>query len=275
MDLLGCPIPGRQHDAAPHSMSKSHKVALVTGGAKRIGRAIVEDLAAHGWAVVIHCNASRIDADALASAIARNGGRASVVEADLADLAAVAGVVYDSATTFGKPSLLVNNASMLAEDHVGSLEPGLFNRQMTVNFAAPVFLAQAFAGIAESGSNIVNIVDQRAWRTAPTYFSYQMSKSALWAATHTLAQALAPRIRVNAIAPGPVLKNTRQEQGDFDAQAVALPLGRGPELAEFGRTIRYLVENGSITGQMIGLDGGQHLVWETPDMAEFDDKHEH
>jgi NAD(P)-dependent dehydrogenase (short-subunit alcohol dehydrogenase family) len=251
-------------------MTRPQNVAIVTGGARRIGRAIVEDLAAHGWAVAIHCNSSRIEADALAAAIVGTGGKAVVVQADLADLGSVAGVVYDSATKLGKASLLVNNASILAEDHVGSLDPALFNRQMTVNFAAPVFLAQAFAAEADSGSNVVNIVDQRAWRTAPTYFSYQMSKSALWAATRVLAQALAPRIRVNAIAPGPVLRNVRQEPGDFAAQSSALPLGRGPELAEFGRTVRYLVENRSITGQMIGLDGGQHLVWDTPDMAEFD-----
>ncbi len=207
--------------------------------------------------------------------LVRAGGRAAVVAADLADDRAPEAIVRESVAAFGAPSLLVNNASMLVEDHVGNLEPALFNRQMAVNFTAPVFLAQAFAGVAEPGGNIVNIVDQRAWRTAPTYFSYQMSKSALWAATRTLAQALAPRIRVNAIAPGPVLRNTRQAPGDFAAQARALPLGRGPELAEFGRTVRYLVENRSITGQMIGLDGGQHLVWETPDMLEFDDKHEH
>lgn len=259
-------------------MSTPHKTAIVTGGARRIGRAIVEDLAAHGWAVAIHCNHSRIEAESLAAKIVASGGRAAVVAADLADLASAAGVVYDSATKLGEPSLLVNNASILEEDHVGTLEPALFNRQMTVNFAAPVFLAQAFAATLaeEAEGNVVNLVDQRAWRTAPTYFSYQMSKSALWAATRTLAQALAPRIRVNAIAPGPVLKNTRQGPGDFDAQTTALPLGRGPDLAEFGRTVRYLVENRSITGQMIGLDGGQHLVWETPDMAEFktpDDEH--
>lgn len=251
-------------------MTTPQKVAIVTGGARRIGRAIVEDLARHGWAVAIHCNSSRIEADSLAAAIVAAGGAAAVIQADLADLGSVAGVVYDSATTLGKASLLVNNASILVEDHVGTLDPSLFNRQMTVNFAAPVFLARAFAAVAESDGNVVNIVDQRAWRTAPTYFSYQMSKSALWAATRTLAQALAPRIRVNAIAPGPVLKNTRQDPGDFAAQTVALPLGRGPDLAEFGRTVRYLVENRSITGQMIGLDGGQHLVWETPDMAEFE-----
>lgn len=257
------PAPGTE-------MTTSQKIAIVTGGARRIGRAIVEDLASHGWAVAIHCNSSRIEAESLAASIIAAGGVAAVIQADLADLGSAAGVVYDSATTLGKASLLVNNASILVEDHVGTLEPDLFNRQMTVNFAAPVFLAQAFAEVADSGANVVNIVDQRAWRTAPTYFSYQMSKSALWAATRTLAQALAPRIRVNAIAPGPVLKNTRQETDDFAAQTVALPLGRGPDLAEFGRTVRYLVENRSVTGQMIGLDGGQHLAWDTPDMAEFD-----
>ncbi|HET7715361.1 MAG TPA: SDR family oxidoreductase, partial [Bauldia sp.] len=200
------------------------------------------------------------------------GGRASVISADLADLAEVPRVIYDSATKLGKPSLLVNNASIFEEDHVGSLEPAFFNRQMTINFTAPVFLAQAFAETLAEGTegNIVNIVDQRAWRTAPTYFSYQMSKSALWAATRTMAQGLAPRIRVNAIAPGPTLKNIRQDPEKFQAQIEAIPLARGPDLAEFGRTVRYLVENRSITGQMIGLDGGQHLVWETPDMADFD-----
>ena len=253
-------------------MNSPGKVAVVTGGAHRVGRAIVEDLAAHGWAVAIHCNTSRIDAEAVAARIVGAGGSAAVVQADLADLDMARAVIYDSATTLGKASLLVNNASIFEEDHVGSLEPAFFNRQMTINFTAPVFLTQAFAAMLPAGAegNVVNIVDQRAWRTAPTYFSYQMSKSALWAATRTMAQALAPLIRVNAIAPGPTLKNVRQDPEKFQAQTEAVPLRRGPDLAEFGRTIRYLVENRSITGQMIGLDGGQHLVWETPDMADFD-----
>jgi NAD(P)-dependent dehydrogenase (short-subunit alcohol dehydrogenase family) len=253
-------------------MSPPLKVAIVTGGARRIGRAIVEDLAAHGWAVAIHCNSSRNEADSVAASIVAAGGNAAVMEADLADLGAVPAVVYEAATTLGKPSLLVNNASIFEEDHVGSLEPAFFNRQMTINFTAPVFLTQAFAATLPNGveGNVVNIVDQRAWRTAPTYFSYQMSKSALAAATRVMAQALAPRIRVNAIAPGPTLKNVRQEPEKFEDQTRAVPLGRGPDLAEFGRTVRYFVENRSITGQMVGLDGGQHLVWETPDMADFD-----
>jgi NAD(P)-dependent dehydrogenase (short-subunit alcohol dehydrogenase family) len=254
-------------------MTIAHKVAIVTGGARRIGRAIVEDLAAHGWTVAIHCNHSRIEAETVVEAIVASGGKAAVIVADLSDLRTVPGVVYESEATLGKASLLVNNASIFEEDHVGSLEPGLFNRQMTINLTAPIFLSQAFAEMLADGTegNIVNIIDQRAWRTAPTYFSYQISKSGLWAATRTMAQALAPRIRVNAIAPGPAMKNVRQSEEKFRRQTEAVPLGRGPELAEFGQTIRYLVENRSITGQMIGLDGGQHLVWETPDMADFDD----
>jgi len=256
-------------------MEADRRIAIVTGGAHRLGRAIVLDLAAHGWAVAIHCNSSRTEADALAAAIRDGGGRAAVLAADLTDLSNASRLVYDSATMLGKPALLVNNASTFAEDRFGDLDPAFFNRQMTVNFTAPVFLAQAFAAVtgADEG-NVVNMVDQRAWRTAPTYFSYQMSKSALWAATRVMAQALAPRIRVNAIAPGPVLKSSNQDDADFAAQVRHVPLRRVPALAEFGRTVRYLVENRSITGQMIGLDGGQHLVWDTPDMAEFESESE-
>jgi len=252
-------------------MTSLRKVALVTGGARRIGRAIVEDLAEHGWAVAIHCNTSEKEAEALAAMITEAGGAAVVVQADLADLAAIPGLIEDTAR-LGIASLLVNNASIFEEDHVGSLTPAAFNRQMTINFSAPVFLTQAFAAAlpeSEEGT-VVNIADQRAWRTAPTYFTYQMSKSALAAATRVMAQALAPRIRVNAIAPGPTMKNVRQDPDKFRLQTEAVPLRRGPELAEFGRTVRYFVENRSITGQMIGLDGGQHLVWESPDMADFD-----
>ena len=252
-------------------MTSERKVAIVTGGAHRLGRAIVLDLIEHGWTVAIHCNTSRIAADALASEIASTGGEAAVVAADLADPSNADRLVYDSATMLGKPSLLVNNASTFVDDRLGTLEPAAFQRQMTVNFNAPVFLTQAFAAtLGDDEGNVVNMIDQRAWRPAPTYFSYQMSISALWAATRVMAQALAPRIRINAIAPGPVLKSANQQDHDFDAQLRHLPLRHGPALAEFGRTIRYLVENRSITGQMIGLDGGQHLVWDTPDMAEFD-----
>jgi NAD(P)-dependent dehydrogenase (short-subunit alcohol dehydrogenase family) len=144
---------------------------------------------------------------------------------------------------------------------------------MAVNFESPVYLMETFAAAVpdDGDANIVNIIDQVVWRPTPRNVSYQLAKSALWTATQMFAQALAPRIRVNAIAPGPTLPNTEQSNDRFSQQARSVLLGRGPELAEFGRTVRFFVENRSVTGQMIGLDGGQHLSWETPDTAEFDE----
>jgi NAD(P)-dependent dehydrogenase (short-subunit alcohol dehydrogenase family) len=165
-------------------------------------------------------------------------------------------------------TLLVNNASIFEADEIGALDAELWHRQMTINLAAPVFLADAFAAALPSGveGNIVNIIDQRVWKPTPHYMSYQLSKSALLVATRTLAQALAPRIRVNAIGPGPTLPSPRQSEADFRRQASAIPLQRATDLADFGRTIRYLVATPSVTGQMIALDGGQHLAWQTPDI---------
>ncbi len=237
-------------------------IALVTGGARRIGCAIVADLAAHGWAVAIHCNHSRDEAEDLAAAIGRDGGRAVVVTGDLADPATPARVIGDAASALGPLTLLVNNASIFEFDAVGSLDRALWERQMAINLTAPVFLAEAFAGqIAEGAEgNVVNLLDQSIWRPTPTNFSYQISKAALAAATERLAQALAPHVRVNGIAPGPALPSVRQTDEGYRQLVGATPLRRAPALTEFGRTIRYIVETHSITGQVIGLDGGQHLA---------------
>jgi NAD(P)-dependent dehydrogenase (short-subunit alcohol dehydrogenase family) len=251
-------------------MVATNRVAIVTGGARRIGRAIVEDLARNGWAVAIHCHGSRATADEIAATIAEAGGRAAVIPADLSDLDEAVSIVPRTVAELGVPGLLVNSAGTFDFDEVGKLDPALWHRQMTVNATAPIFLAEAFANaLPESAAgNVVNIIDQRVLKPTPHYFSYQMSKSHLYVATRVLAQALAPRIRVNAIGPGPVLKSTRQTDADFARQSAAVPLGRGPDLAEFGRTIRYFVDTASVTGQMIALDGGQHLSWETPDLIE-------
>ena len=254
-------------------MAEELPVALVTGGARRIGRAIVEDLAAHGWAVAIHYNSSGIDAEALARTIRESGGRAAAVGADLADPGAVTGLINAAEAILGKARLLVNNASMFVADRGGALESALFDRQMQVNLRAPLFLTEAFARALPDGveGNVVNLIDQSVWKPTPKNFSYQLAKSALWTATEMHAQALAPKVRVNAIAPGPTFKHTRQTDAEFAARVASIPLKRGPDPAEFGRTIRFLVENRSITGQMIGLDGGQHLAWETPDVSGPDD----
>jgi len=250
-------------------MSKATATALVTGGAKRIGRAIVEDLAAHGFAVAIHCNRSRGEADALAAAIDARGGRAAVVAADLTDMDAAGDLVSQAEAALGPISLLVNNASLFEDDSVLDFDWQAWDRHFAVHVKAPALLAQNFARSLPQGQEglIVNMIDQRVWRPTPRYFSYALSKSSLWTATQMMAQALGPRIRVNAIGPGPTLKNARQDDSDFAAQVDGLILKRGAELPEFGATIRYLWEARSVTGQMIALDGGQHLAWQTPDVT--------
>jgi len=250
-------------------MSIATATALVTGGAKRIGRAIVEDLAAHGFAVAIHCNRSRVEADVLAAAINAGGGRAAVIAADLTDMDAVGDLVGQAQAALGPLSLLVNNASLFEDDSVLDFDWRAWDRHFAVHVKAPALLARNFARALPEGQVglIVNMIDQRVWRPTPRYFSYALSKSTLWTATQMMAQSLGPRIRVNAIGPGPTLKNARQDDSDFAAQVDGLILKRGPELPEFGATIRYLWEARSVTGQMIALDGGQHLAWQTPDVT--------
>ncbi|MBN9271513.1 MAG: SDR family oxidoreductase [Mesorhizobium sp.] len=250
-------------------MSGPTGTALVTGGARRIGRAIVEDLAAHGFAVAIHPDNSFADAQELAASIAAAGGRAVAVRADLTDRAAADGLVAAAQAALGPVSLLVNSASVFSDDTVLDFDWDGWDRHFALHVKAPALLARRLAEAlpAEQEGLIVNIVDQRVWRLTPRYFSYTLSKAALWTATQTMAQALAPRIRVNAIGPGPTLKNRRQDDADFAAQVDGLILKRGPDLAEFGATIRYLWRARSVTGQMIALDGGQHLAWQTPDVT--------
>src|SRR5947208_3158127 len=198
-------------------MSKA-TAALVTGGAKRIGKAIDEDLAGHGFAVAIHSNRSHDEAQALAARINRSGGRAAAVGADLTDMDAVAGLVGQAQAALGPISLLVNNASLFVDDSVEDFDWQAWDRHFAIHVKTPALLAQNFARALPEREEglIVNIVDQRVWRPTPRYFSYALSKSALWTQTEMLAQALGPRIRVNAIGPGPTLKNKRQGDRDFD-----------------------------------------------------------
>ncbi|MBC7279928.1 SDR family oxidoreductase [Hoeflea sp.] len=242
---------------------------LVTGAGRRIGKAIAMDLAAHGYHVAIHAHRSGAEAEAVAGLIRAEGGVAEVFLADLTQTAAVRELHDSVSARLGAPDIIVNNASMFQDDDVRAFDEALFERHFAVHLKAPAILAEAMSNSLPDGRDglIVNIIDQRVWRLTPRFFSYTLSKSALWTATRTMAQALAPRIRVNAIGPGPTLANERQNADDFARQAAAVPLGRGPELAEFGATIRYLHQARSVTGQMIALDGGQHLAWQTPDVS--------
>jgi len=239
--------------------------ALITGGARRIGRAIALSLAGAGYAVALHANRSRAEAEALAAEISRKGGRAAVVLGDLADAQAVAGIVPAAAAACGPLTLLVNSASEFEHDDIATLERARFERTLAVNLAAPMFLAQAFAQQAPAGASIVNVLDQRVLKPTPRFLSYTLSKSALHTATTTLAQALAPKLRVNAVAPGPTLPSPRQSAEEFAAQAASLPLHHGPSPEDIAAAVLYLAQAKSVTGVTLPVDGGQHLAWRTAD----------
>jgi NAD(P)-dependent dehydrogenase (short-subunit alcohol dehydrogenase family) len=245
------------------------QVALVTGGARRIGRRIVKRLAREGYAVAIHCGRSLEAAENLAARIQSEGGAAAVVSADLADATEVGQLVEAAVRALGPLTLLVNNASEFEADEVESLSEARWDRHFAVNLRAPAFLSRDFARQLPDDQDgcIVNIIDQRVWKPTPQFFSYTLTKSALFSATRTMAQALAPRIRVNAVGPGPTLANERQEDEDFAKQSGAVLLGRGVTPDEIADAVIYLARARSVTGQMIAVDGGQHLAWETPDVV--------
>jgi len=243
----------------------SEQAALVTGGARRISRAISLALHRAGYAVAMQTNRSAKEADELCREIVRNGGRAAVVRADLAEHASVAGLIPAAADAIGPLSLLVNNAAMFEPDAIGALDAERFDRQFAVNLRAPLFLSEAFAAQAGEGASVVNILDQRVFKLTPHFVSYTLAKSALHAATRMLAQALAPKVRVNAVAPGPTMPSARQDAGDFARQAAAVPLGHGPTPEEVAAAVTYLASARSITGTTLIVDGGQHLAWQTPD----------
>ena len=237
--------------------------ALVTGGARRIGRAIALTLAAHGWDVAVHYGTSRDDAEALAGEIRRRDRRAAAIAADLTREAEVATLVPRAAEAVGPLSLLVNNASAFDRDDVLNVTRAGWDRHLETNLRAPFVLMQEFARQLPAGAegSVINILDERVWNLTPYFTSYTVSKAALWTLTQTMALALAPRIRVNGIGPGPTLPSPRQSDEQFRQQVELLPLRRGTTPDEIARTVMFILESPAMTGQMIALDGGQHLNW--------------
>lgn len=250
---------------------KARAVALVTGGARRIGRAIAERLVAAGYAIVVHTSArSLAEAEATAAALCDAGGRAAVVRADLADAGETAGLVAAAALPFGPLTLLVNNASLFEPDSGAAFDPARFDEVMAVNLRAPLQLCADFAAALPEGRDgaIVNILDQRVFRPTPQFFTYTLSKAALWTATRTLAQTFAPRVRVNGVGPGPTLPNPSDGEAGFLHEAARVPLARAVDPAEVADAVAFLAGARSVTGQMIAVDGGQHIAWRTPDIVE-------
>ncbi|MSP82543.1 MAG: SDR family oxidoreductase [Alphaproteobacteria bacterium] len=241
-------------------------VALVTGAARRIGRTIALRLASEGFVVAVHYHASSGEAADLVAEITSHGGQATAFSADLASTTDVATLVPRVAKALGPLTLLVNNASLFERDTLATLTDASWDAHLTINLRAPVMLAQAFARQLPPGTkgNIVNLIDQKVLNLTPYYTSYTAAKAGLWALTQTLAQELAPRIRVNAIGPGPTLPNQTQSAADFARYAAAMPLGIGPSPEDIAATVSYILAMPALTGHMIPLDGGEHLGWATP-----------
>lgn len=256
-----------------YSPASPHRAALVTGGAKRIGAAVVSALAQAGHGVAIHARESAAAAKDLASKIVAEGGRATAVEADLADYAQTKELVAAASAALGPLTLLVNSASMFERDEIGALDRSLWERQFAVNLAAPVFLAEAFAAQVPDGVDcaVINVTDQRVLHPSAHFVSYTLSKCALHVATRTLALALAPKIRVNAVAPGPTLPSPRQSAEAFARQAASVPLGHGPSPQEIADAVLFLAQARSVTGQTLIVDGGQHLGWRTMRAGEVEE----
>lgn len=239
------------------------KAALVTGAGKRIGRAIALDLAREAFAVAVHYGRAKAEAEAVVAEIARAGGRAVVLQADLAREAEVATLVPRAADALGPLGLLVNSAACFERDEALDATRRSWDLHIETNLRAPFALTQAFARqLPEDAEGVVvNLLDQRVWRLTPHFVSYTLSKAGLWTLTRTLALALAPRIRVNGIGPGPVLPSPRQTPEQFARQWRATPLGRGSTPEEICAALRFIIAAPAMTGQMIALDGGQHLAW--------------
>jgi NAD(P)-dependent dehydrogenase (short-subunit alcohol dehydrogenase family) len=238
------------------------KTVLITGAARRIGAALAANLAQDGWSVAIHYRRSSEQAAALAEHICAAGGRAKAFGADLADVQAISPLFDRISNEFGAPCCLINNASEFHLDSIENVTPSTWDTHLDINLKAPVFLAQAMVRRLPSDAtgNIINIVDQRVWKLTPDFFSYTISKAGLWTATRTLAQALAPRIRVNAIGPGPILRSIHQTDADFEAEVLSTLLKTLPSPEQIAAAVRFILSAPAMTGQMIALDGGQHLT---------------
>ena len=244
------------------------KTALVTGAGNRIGRAIARTLASEGWSVGIHYFRSEKAAKDLVAEINDSGSQALAVRADLTKQEQLAGLLPMVNDGLGTVHCLVNNAAVFERDELDTVDAMSWGSHIAVNLTAPLLLTQAMArGLGSEGEgNVINVVDQRVWNLTPHFVSYTLSKSGLWTMTRTLALALAPRIRVNAIGPGPTLPSKRQSNTNFELQWKSVPLQRPTSLDEIGQAIIYILGARSMTGQMIALDGGQHLSW-SPDTA--------
>ena len=243
------------------------KKIIITGGATRIGAAIAESLAEHGVKITLHYNKSEKEVKRLKTKIENNGCEVFLIKADLSKTSQTKKIIPFAYKKMKGLDCLINNASIFEKDDLSNFNDKSFNNHIDINLKAPALLTQNFQKYLRSRKgNIINIIDQRIFKLTPFFFSYTLSKTGLQTLTKTSAMKLAPNIRVNGVAPGPTIKNKRQTDKHFKKQWKSLILEEKVDPKNICETVKYFINNDNITGQIISVDGGQSLAWQTPDI---------
>lgn len=255
----------------------NRKAALVTGAGDRLGRAMALKLGDLGYDVAVHFAQSQKGAEETVAQLEAAGVQATALQADLLDLDQTEALVDRAVSALGPLSVLINNASIFEYDNLETATRETWDRHLGSNLRAPFILTQAFAaqaqsakddarGEAEAQSVVINMIDQRIRKLTPEFMTYTIAKYGLWGFTQTAARALAPHVRVNAIGPGPTLQGGRQSAEHFESQRRATILERGSNPEDIVSAVEYIISSPSLTGQLLCIDGGQHLSWQTPDV---------
>ena len=240
---------------------------IITGGATRIGAAIAEKLSGKNKDIIIHYNKSKSKAESLKKKLQNYGTNVYLVKGDLSKESDILKIIKFSKSKMKFFDCLVNNASLFENDKLENFSSKSWEKHISTNLKAPALLTKEFSkNIKGQNNNIINIIDQRIFKLTPYFFSYTLSKTGLYTLTKTSAMSLSPNIRVNGIAPGPTIKNKRQTEKHFRSQYLATPLKRQVDIKEICNAVDFFIKNGSITGQVLALDSGQSLNWQTPDI---------
>ena len=240
---------------------------IITGGATRIGAAIAKKLSGNKVEIVIHFNKSRTKAIALKKELEKNGTKIHLVKGNLNKEEDIKKIIKSSKKYLKYFDCLINNASMFENDKLENFSSESWNKHLNINLKAPALLTREFAkNVKGKNNNVINIIDQRVFKLTPFFFSYTLSKTGLYTLTKTSAMSLAPKIRVNGIAPGPTIKNKRQSEIHFKKQYLATPLKKQVNVDEISSAVDFFIKTSSITGQVISIDSGQSLNWQTPDI---------
>ncbi len=240
---------------------------IITGGATRIGAAIAKKLSGPGAEIVIHYKSSKLNAEKLKKELSKNLTKVYLVKGDLSKETDIKKIVKFAKSKLKYFDCLINNASLFENDKLENFTTDRWEHHLRVNLRAPALLSKEFSkNTRGKNNNIINIIDQRVFKLTPYFFSYTISKTGLYTLTKTSAMSLAPNIRVNGIAPGPTLKNKRQSKKHFRKQYMATPLKRKVDVEQICNAVDFFIKNISITGQVLAIDSGQNLNWQTPDV---------